>query len=90
MQKYQQICNFSNHINRITVEAGESILGQWMEETLRPTDATDTQTPPPVPARVDVPSEGKRSRKISSGDSPVFIPDKREPAGVMEILLDIL
>lgn len=66
----------------ISDDGSESILGHWMEETMCPSDATDTQAPPPVPARVDVPGEGKRSRKISSGDSPVFIPEKREPAGV--------
>lgn len=54
---------------------------------MSPSVTTDSQAPPPVPARVDVPTEGKRSRKISSGDSPVFIPDKREPAGVSIITI---
>ncbi|XP_052093919.1 E3 ubiquitin-protein ligase UBR4-like [Mytilus californianus] len=71
-------------------DAAESILGHWMEETMCPSETTDSQAPPPVPARVDVPTEGKRSRKISSGDSPVFIPDKREPAGFVNLAADFL
>ena len=71
-------------------DGSESILGHWMEETMCPSETTDTQAPPPVPARVDVPGEGKRSRKISSGDSPVFIPEKREPAGFVNLAADFL
>ena len=42
-------------------------------------------TPPPVPARVDVASDGKRARKVSGGDNIKFVPDKREPQGVRVI-----
>ncbi|XP_069121893.1 E3 ubiquitin-protein ligase UBR4-like isoform X2 [Argopecten irradians] len=68
----------------------ENILGGLFEEPAPPTETVEPSAPPPVPARVDVPSEGKRSRKISSGDSPNFVPDKREPEGFAQLGADIL
>lgn len=53
-------------------------------EALSPYDHIETTpTPPAVPSRTEGTAEIKRGgRKLSSGDSPHFVPDKREPEAV--------
>ena len=62
-------------------EDSEPILGHFMVEIMSPSsERKDPDPPPPLPPRFD--GDNKRSRKISSSDSPSLIPDKREPDGV--------
>ena len=58
-------------------------MGHFMVEIMSPSsESKDPDPPPPLPPRFDGENSNKRSRKISSGDSPSLIPDKREPDGV--------
>lgn len=60
----------------------EPILGEWLEGTLSPEE--DTEPPPtsPVPPRLEVQGDSKRSRQPSTDEPPSLVPDKREPDGV--------
>ena len=54
-----------------------------MVEIMSPSsESKDPDPPPPLPPRFGEDSSNKRSRKVSSSDSPSMIPDKREPDGV--------
>ncbi|KAL3872340.1 hypothetical protein ACJMK2_040271 [Sinanodonta woodiana] len=68
----------------------EPILGQWMEDVLSPADNKDNSPPPPLPPRLERENGSKRSRKISSSDSPSLIPDKKEPEGFVSIAANYL
>lgn len=65
----------------------EPILGEWLECTLSPEEPTEPVPTSPVPPRMEVQGENKRSRQPSTNDLPNLVPDKREPDGVSSVCL---
>ncbi|KAK7478490.1 hypothetical protein BaRGS_00030249, partial [Batillaria attramentaria] len=63
----------------------EPILGEWLEGTLSPEEETEPLSTSPVPPRLEVQGESKRSRQPSTDEPPSLVPDKREPDGHAEL-----
>lgn len=64
----------------------EPILGEWLEGTLSPEEPTEPPVTSPDAPRLEVQGDAKRSRQPSE-DSPVLVPDKREPDGVWALCI---
>ncbi|XP_041369615.1 E3 ubiquitin-protein ligase UBR4-like [Gigantopelta aegis] len=88
---YEDDFSTSDNSSEEEDDDSEPILGHWFEETLSPVDSLDaTVATPHTPRGEGTASESKRNRHHSNGDTPHFIPDKREPDGFTSLASSVL
>ncbi|KAI0242917.1 E3 ubiquitin-protein ligase UBR4 [Lamellibrachia satsuma] len=84
--------DFSSSDDNSEDDDSEPILGQWFEQTLSPSEDSQSRAPtPPAPGEEEGGiGGGKHAKKRSMAENASFVPDKKEPHAFLCLAADIL